>query len=372
MTIRIFQKNLPLQRKQALWGWLLISPWLIGMLAFTIFPMIASLSMSLFQVSFDPDAVSSAWLTDAALQTLEQQGISVEKLRPLLGQKFSSKDALFEALTATSGTLEKAAKDAIWEAAQKSYFVGATNWKRLLADAEVLPALGRTLRIGAMVVPGTLLLAVVFALLLHSEHLKGSRIFRCLFYLPAILPMAATTRIIFGMLYGWINYVLAQWFGVKTMGINGVSWFDNVDLIYYPLMLISVWGVGPTMLIVLAGLQNIPTELYDAAYVDGAGWWRRFAHITLPMLSPALFYCVVIAMMGMMQYFAVPFALIGNASGAPGGATSFIMIYFIRHLQYGNYGYSSALAWLILLISCAIALLLFGTRKFWVYYANEG
>lgn len=371
MTTHIFRKHSSLQRKQAFWGWLLISPWLIGMLAFTIFPMIAGLAMSLFQVSFDRDAVSSAWLTDAGLQTLEQQGISVEKLRPLLGQKFPSKDALFEALTATSGTLEKSAKDVIWEVAQKSYFVGATNWKRLLTDSEVLPALGRTFRIGAMIVPGTLLLALTLALLLHSEHLKGTRIFRCLFYLPAILPMVATIRIIFGLLYGWVNYFLAQWFGIKTMGINGLSWFDNVALIYYPLMLISVWGVGPTMLIVLAGLQNIPTELYEAAYVDGAGWWRRFAHITLPMLSPALFYCVVIAMMGMMQYFAVPFALTGGATGAPGGVTSFIMIYFIRHLQYGNYGYSSVLAWLILLISCAIALLLFGTKKYWVYNANE-
>ncbi|GAK48987.1 binding-protein-dependent transport systems inner membrane component [Candidatus Moduliflexus flocculans] len=372
MMTRIFRKQLSLQRKQALWGWLLISPWLVGMLAFTIFPMIASLAMSFFQVSFNPEAVSSVRLTEDGLQTLEQQGVSVEKLRPLLNQKFPSKDALFETLTTTSGTLEKSAKDAIWNAARKSYFVGATNWKRLLADSELLPALGRTLQIGAMIVPGTLLLAVAFAALLHSEHLKGSRMFRCLFYLPAILPIAATSRIIFGLLYGWVNYALAQWFGIKTMGINGVSWFDNVNLIYYPLALINIWGVGPTMLIVLAGLQNIPTELYDAAYVDGAGWWRRFAHITLPMLSPALFYCVVIAMMGMMQYFAVPFALAGNASGAPGGATSFIMIYFIRHLQYGNYGYSSALAWLILLISCAIALLLFGTRKFWVYYANEG
>ena len=372
MTNRIYRKHSSLQRKQARWGWLLISPWIVGLLAFTLFPMIASLTMSFFQVSFNPDAVSSVHLTETGLQTLERQGISTEKLRPLLDTEFSSKDALLEKLAAVDGAFDKAAKDAIWNAAQKSYFVGAANWKRLLADSEVLPALWRTVCVGAMVVPGTLALALALALLLHSDHLRGTRMFRCLFYLPAILPMVATTRIIFGLLYGWVNYFLAQWFGIKTMGINGVSWFDNVDLIYYPLMLISVWGVGPTMLIVLAGLQNIPTELYEAAYVDGAGWWRRFAHITLPMLSPALFYCVVIAMMGMMQYFAVPFALTGGATGAPGGATSFIMIYFIRHLQYGNYGYSSVLAWLILVISCAIALLLFGTKKYWVYNANQG
>ncbi len=372
MVIRIFRNHSSLQQRQAVWGWLLISPWLIGMLVFTIFPMIASLAMSLFQVSFDPDAVSFVRLTETGLRTLARQGISSEELRSLVGQKFSSKDAFFDALTATAGALEKPAKDAIWQVTQKSYFVGLTYWKRLLTDPEVLPALKKTLYIGALIVPATLVLAVAFALLLHSEHLKGTRVFRGLFYLPAILPVVATTRIIFGVLYGWVNYCLEHWFGIRTMGIGGVSWFDNVDLIYYPLMLISVWGVGPTMLIALAGLQNIPTELYDAAYVDGAGWWRRFAHITLPMLSPALFYCVVIAMMGMMQYFAVPFALTGGATGAPGGATSFIMIYFIRHLQYGNYGYSSALAWLILFISCAIALLLFGTRKYWVYYANEG
>ena len=130
-------------------------------------------------------------------------------------------------------------------------------------------------------------------------------------------------------------------------------------------------GFGNTFIIFLAGLQGVPTELYEAAEVDGAGWWRQMFRITLPMLTPVIFFNLIVGLIGLLQYFTVPY-VINFGTGYPGGRTNFIMVYFYRQsFAYFNMGYGAVLAWLIFLIGLLFTAILFATQRRWVYYAGE-
>jgi len=142
-------------------------------------------------------------------------------------------------------------------------------------------------------------------------------------------------------------------------------------LVYFALTFMALWGIGGAMIINLAGLQSVPTDLYDAAKIDGANWWRRLAAVTLPMMTPVIFYNLVIGVVQILQYFVVPFVL-NEGSGYPNGSTMFYNVWFYKQsFTFQNMGYGAALAWFMFIIALIITLILFSSARYWVYYAGE-
>jgi multiple sugar transport system permease protein len=165
---------------------------------------------------------------------------------------------------------------------------------------------------------------------------------------------------------GWINA------GLKAVGVDKPPpWLEDPGWVYPGLMLIGVWGIGAGMIVYLAGLKGIPTDLYEAARIDGAGAWQSLRHITIPMLTPVIFYTVVLSVVEVMQYFLVPLVL-QEGTGEPGGSTMFYNLYLYKNFfTFQNMSYGATLAWLLFAITLVITLVLFGTARRWVYYAGE-
>jgi multiple sugar transport system permease protein len=300
-----------LARREAQWGLFFISPWLIGFVLFYLAPMIASFGFSLFDFTLsNPEA---------------------------------------------------------------THFTGLDNWRRMLESPETWEAMGVTFRFALISLPIGMILAFSLAMLLNSKDLIGRNLFRTLFYAPTMVPFIAAILIWTQMLNpntGWINRLLDS-FGITAIGTNGLRWMDNPNLIYLSYTFIGIWGIGNSILIYLASLQGVPTELYEAAHIDGAGWWRRLRNITIPMVTPVIFYNLILSLVGLLQYFIVPWVL-NSGSGYPEGASRFYMILFYKQaFTFQNMGYGASLAWLLFIVALIITLFLFGTARYWVYYAGE-
>jgi multiple sugar transport system permease protein len=244
------------------------------------------------------------------------------------------------------------------------HFIGLGNYTRLLGDPIVAESLWVTLRFALMVVPLTLVFALGVALLVNGKLLAGRNVFRTLFYVPMQIPIVASTLVWIGVLHattGWINLSLG------AVGVDGPNWLQSPTWIGPALALMGLWGIGNMMLIFLAGLQGVPSELYDAAKVDGAGPIASFRHVTLPQLSPVLFYNLIIALIGAFQYFTQAF-VISNGRGDPDRATLFFNLNLYRQaFGFFNMGYASALAWVLVVIVLALTIVLFRTSRSWVY-----
>ncbi len=232
--------GLNVHRMRQIWGILFLSPWLIGFIFFTVFPMAASLFLSFTSYNLnEPEQIN---------------------------------------------------------------WIGLDNYHRMLfVDPVVGSSLAATARFAVIALPLSILLPVFLAALLNSKYLIGKPIFRTLFYMPYMVPVISAVYIWLGMLNsetGWINRILADVFG-----ITGPNWLNDTTWIYPALNIIGLWGIGNAFLITLASMQGVPTELYEAARVDGAGPARRFRHITLPMISPVIFYNLVLSVIGLFRYF---------------------------------------------------------------------
>jgi multiple sugar transport system permease protein len=242
--------------------------------------------------------------------------------------------------------------------------VGLANYKRLVTDPLVLQSLAVTLKFAAVMVPLTLAVSLGLAMLVNSPRLVGRSVFRTFFYMPMQIPIVATTLIWQGVLNlhtGWLNGVLG------LLGIAGPDWLNSGFWVYPGLSMISLWGTGTMMLIALAGLQSVPTELYEAARMDGAGHWAQFRNVTLPMVSPVLFYNLVVSLIGTFQYFTQAYVLT-NGRGDPDNATLFFNLNLYREgWRYYDMGYAATLAWLLFVIVLALTIVLFRTRSRWVY-----
>ncbi|MHB8627617.1 MAG: carbohydrate ABC transporter permease [Aggregatilineales bacterium] len=247
-------------------------------------------------------------------------------------------------------------------------FVGLQNYARLFTDPEFGQSLGVTLKFVLIAVPLGLIIPLSFAVLLNSKHLMAKSVFRTLFYLPTVIPVVAGTFIFSGVLNsqsGWINLSLA------SLGIQGPRWLEDPNWVLPALNLLGLWGVGNAMIILLAGLQGVPTEILEAATVDGATWFTRFIKITIPMLSPVIFYNVTLGIIGAFQYF-IPAFLIGGASGNPQGATMFYNLHFYREaFIFSEMGYASVLAVVLFVFVVILTALLFYFAQKAVYYAGE-
>jgi len=164
---------------------------------------------------------------------------------------------------------------------------------------------------------------------------------------------------------GWLAQIL------HAFGLPAPNWFTDPAWALPGLVVLGTWGIGNMMLIFLAGLQGVPTELYDAVKVDGGGAWARFRHVTLPMISPVLFYNILIGIIGVSQYFTQAYVIDPGGRGNPGGSTFFFnMNLYKEGWSYNNMGYASALAWLMMLVVVVAALVLFRTSGRWVFYAG--
>jgi len=295
------------------WGLVFIAPWLLGFLVFYLLPMVASFAFSFLDFNL---------------------------IRP-----------------------------------EETSFVGLKNWSRAIAeDPQVLAGIARILQYTVISLPISFGFALVVAILLNNRLLLGTRLFRVLFYIPTMVPLVATVLIWNGVLNehtGWINLSIQAITGAKVTGVEGIRWLANTKLIYFSYTLIGLWGLGNTILIFLAGLQGIPTELYEASYIDGANGVQRLFSITLPMITPVLFYNLIVGVVGLMQYFLTPF-VINQGSGFPEGMTNFPMIYFYRQsFSYFNMGYGAVIAWLIFALGLFFTVVLFGTSNRWVFYAGS-
>jgi multiple sugar transport system permease protein len=248
-------------------------------------------------------------------------------------------------------------------------FVGLKNYQTLLNDKQAWSALLVTLKYALLALPVAVVLPFAVALMLHSRHLRGAGAFRVLFFLPYVVPFIAGVLIWGSMLSsgtGWINQFL-EFLGVS----HPPDWLEDPAWIYQGLVLMGIWGIGAGMIVYLAGLKGIPTELYDAARIDGAGAWASLRFITIPMMSPVVFYTLVLGVVEVLQYFLVPLVL-KNGTGEPGGSTLFYNLYIYQNFfTFQNMAYGATLAWLLFGLALLITLVLFRFSRRWVYYAGE-
>ena len=245
-------------------------------------------------------------------------------------------------------------------------FVGLDNYVRLGSDPLVLGGLWVTVKFALVAIPITMIASLGIAVLVNSPRLLGRSVFRTLFYMPIQIPLVASTLVWVGFLNaetGWLNGLL------ELVGIQGPDWTNDQTWIYPALTLIGLWGIGNFMLINIAGLQSVPTELYEAARIDGAGAWSLFRRITIPLMSPILLYNLVISLIVTFQYFTQAYVLT-NGRGDPNNATLFINLVLFREAFVNNHmGYASAIGWLLFVIVLALTLALFAFSRRRVYYA---
>ena len=251
-------------------------------------------------------------------------------------------------------------------------FVGGENYRMLLADPKVRTSLANTMFYTVLHVPLTMAVALGLAMLLARAGRRSAGFFRTIFYLPTITPKVAV-GVLFLLLFngqiGLINEVLG-W-----VGINGPDWTSDGPWIKPGLVLMSAWSLGSTVIIYLAALQNVPRDLYEAAEMDGASPWARFRAVTVPMISGALFFTLIINTISSLQTFdEVYTAFFGSANQQTYGndAALFYVIYlFQQAFQFLHMGYASALAWLLFLIIVLITLVQVRLSRRFVYYESE-
>ncbi|NPV08279.1 MAG: sugar ABC transporter permease [Anaerolineae bacterium] len=286
-------------RQRRMWGYVMVSPWAIGFLLFTLGPMIASLYFSVTNYSV---------------------------LKP-------------------------------------PSFVGLDNYRELfLEDARHGTALYNTVYYTAFQVPLSLLLALSVAILLN-QGLPGENIFRTIYYLPSVVSGVAMAMLWLWLLdpnVGMVNVVL-EW-----MGIKGPLWLQSPQWSKPGLILMSMWRIGGSMVIFLAGLQGVPQELYDAAMADGATWWHKIRHVTLPLITPTIFFTLIMGIIGSFQVFTNSYIM---TEGGPVNSTLFYVLYlYWNAFSFLRMGYASAMAWVLFVIILVLTGLQFWAARRWVYY----
>lgn len=243
-------------------------------------------------------------------------------------------------------------------------FVGLENYKNLFADPKFWQSLKVTFKFCLITIPCYQIISLLIAFLLTLD-IKGMKLFRLIYFLPSIIPTIACTMIwtrIFAQ-DGILNK------GLKLFGINGPAWLTDKNTALYALMIMGIWGIGNTMIIYLSGLQGVSEELKEAAKIDGAKGYQIFCKITLPMISPTIFFNVVMAVIGTFQYFTQAYVM---TEGGPMNSTLFYNLYLYRK-AYKDFemGYASAMAWVMFVIILVLTMFVIKSSSFWVYYQND-
>jgi multiple sugar transport system permease protein len=291
------------RRRDAVTGYLFLTPWLIGLVAITLGPILASLYLA---------------FTDYSL------------LKP-------------------------------------PEWIGLANFQEMLTDRRLHKSLLVTFQYVFISVPLQLLMALGLAIVLN-KGIRGLGFYRSVFYLPSLLAGSVSIAILWRQIFGQeglVNDVLAK------VGIEGQSWVAHPDFALGTLILLNGWTFGAPMVIFLAGLRQIPASYYEAAAVDGAGRWTTFAHITLPLLTPIIFFNLVLQVIGAFQSFTQAFVVSGG-TGGPADSTLLYTLYLYDE-GFGSFhmGYASAMAWVLLAIIAVLTAINFGFAKRWVFYGDE-
>ncbi len=247
--------------------------------------------------------------------------------------------------------------------------IGLANYQALIEDPKIVTALANTLYYAVLAVPLEVLLALGLALLLNSAK-RGAGFFRTVFYLPKMTPVVATASVFLLLLNGSQGAINR---GLAAIGIQGPQWLLDPAWVKPSIVLMTLWGVAGTMVIFLAALQNVPRDLYEAASLDGAGAGRRFWNVTLPMISPAVFFNVLVLTIAAFQIFDQAFLLFHRQTGAgTSDASLFYAIYlFDQAFRQFNFGFAAAMAWLLFLIILVISLIQMRVGNRFVYYESE-
>lgn len=244
---------------------------------------------------------------------------------------------------------------------EKESMIGITNYLRLFKDDRFLKSVRVTIRYVFTSVPLKLAFALFIALLL-TRKTKMQSIYRSLFYIPSLIGGSIAVALVWKELYsqnGLINRI------IMSLGMEKVSWFGNQKYAMYPLIIMSVWQFGSSMIIFAAGLKQIPTTYYEAAKIDGANRIRSFLKITIPCLSPVILYNLVMQTIAAFMSFTQAFVI---TKGGPNDATNLYALYvYNQAFRYYDMGYASAMSWVMLVIMSLITLVIFKTSKFWVF-----
>lgn len=290
-----------LARREAITFYILISPWLLGLLLFVLGPMLASLGLSFTR----------------------------------------------------------------WDLLSPAEFIGLRNYERMFTrDPLFWQSLKVTTLYTAFYVPIELAGGLLLALLMNQK-IRFRNAFRTIYYLPSVLPGVA-----FVVLWMWILNPNAGLLNtlLSYVGIDGPRWLADPDWALPALLVMSLWGLGRSMVIYLAGLRGIPEHLYEAAAIDGAGTWQAFWKITLPMLTPTIFFTLVLSVISTFQTFTSAFVA---TDGGPLDATLFYVLYLYRQaFQFFNMGYASALAWVLFVVILALTLIIVRSSDRWVFYGG--
>lgn len=300
------KRPLTLSKRESLWAYAFILPWIVGFLIFTLGPMLASLYFSFTDYNIiDPP---------------------------------------------------------VW--------VGLDNYqKAFFSDPLFWHSLKRTLYFASLALPLGLVFGFLMAVLLNQD-IPGVNIWRTIFFLPSVIAGVAVALLwtrIFNPRVGILNPFLQNVLGIN----NPPGWLQDPDWAIPALVIMSLWGVGGSMIIYLAGLQGIPTTLYEAAKIDGANNWQRFRNVTLPLMTPVIFYNLVIGLIGAFQYFTEVYVAT-SGEGGPARSTLVYNLYLYQNaFRFFDMGYASALAWVLFILVLGVTLLVFKSSPMWVFYEGQ-
>jgi multiple sugar transport system permease protein len=290
-----------IERRNLRLGLLFISPWIIGFLAFLVFPILSS---------------------------------------------------LYYSFTDYSGFGE-----AEW--------VGLSNYSRMVGDDLFWKSLGNTFYYTLLAVPIGVVVATVLALAMN-QPVREVALYRAALYLPSVLPIFALAFIFIWILnprFGLVNHML------NILGFESIDWLGDPTWAKLSIVLLAQLGAGQYALVFLTTMRAIPQSLYDAAKIDGAGSWRQFRNITLPLITPIILYDIIIGISLGLQVFTPAYVM---TAGGPNNATLFYVLYMYRNaFRYGDMGYASAMGWVLLLVSVVLALVVFRWSQRWVHYEME-
>ncbi|MGB9682926.1 MAG: carbohydrate ABC transporter permease [bacterium] len=254
-----------------------------------------------------------------------------------------------------------------YDMAHPPVFIGFQNYKTMLFED---PLFWKSLKVTSyytlLVVPLSVIGSLLIALLMN-QNLRFMNLFRTIFYLPSVLSGVAVALLwswVFNRDFGVLNYLLDRIFG-----IIGPNWLGTEEWVIPALAIMALWGVGGGMVIFLAGLQGIPTQLYEAAEIDGANSWQEFWKITIPLLTPTIFYQLIIGIIGTWQTFTQAYVM---TQGGPNYASLFYVLYvYFNAFVWFKMGYACALAWVLFMIILICTILVFKSSSYWVYYEAE-
>ena len=244
-------------------------------------------------------------------------------------------------------------------------FIGLQNYGKMFKDVQTWYAVRNTLVYTCLVVPITIAIALIIAVVLNKK-IKGKGFYRTLYFIPMVAAPAAVTMVwrwLYNNNFGFINHLLSN------LGLSKVKWIEDPNIAIYSIVVIGIWStIGYSMVIFLAGLQEIPKDYYEASNIDGASQWKQFFNITLPLVSPTLFFVAVTSIIAAMQVFDVIYMMVDVANPAYNSTVSLVYLFYNNSFKYSNKGYGSAIVVLLLAIIMVITVLQMRAQKKWVKY----